>query len=270
MISENVLTFIIDKKLDPIIDCKYCNINLKDIQNDINTKITNDNIILNTVPNSGAQCIDFINDFLYDKWLKENLHIKSFVDISEYVKIQHYQHPDVSEEYFQRYYEYYANCFEMIKNLIYNYYYDIILQYDSKLRREILKNKKNEYRFNQLDNLIEKFDIENNYSFNILNKMYSIHSDGIYRNSLISASKQELVNIDRYEDYKNNLNVLFSQNVNIFNKLKILLKAYYFCYITNFVIRQYIFDDSAMGKLLLEVYNNTNFARPIVNFDVIF
>ena len=271
MIDKNTLTFIINRNVDPIIDCKYCNINLNDIDHTMIYKNKNNGIILNTVPVSGEQCLDFTDEFLYDKWLKKNLYKDSILSIEDYIEIYHKQNPEIDKNYFKKYYEYHVNCFDMIKNLIYDYYWNFIIINAPKIKSELYfsKSKKTFQNFEHVNKCINNLDVENNYTFDHLNKMYSIHSDGIYRNSLISVNKKEFIDVNKYDDYKNNLNI-FTKNVDMYNKLKILIKAYYYCSLTNFVIRQYVFKDTVIDKILLEVYNNTNFSRPIANFDVIF
>lgn len=266
MINKNILTFIISKEIDPIIDCKYCTLNLNNIHND-NIDINEcEGIVLNVVPRTDVELLKFIDKFLFVQTLNKNLfHCDKFLQREEYINIHKNEYPT---NFLTKFYNYHVNCYDMLKRITYDYYKEFICK-NKKRFDEVIHSIKN-IEFNKVNSFIDELDrIELGFSYNQINKMYSVHSDGIYKNALIHSHNHEFIT-DQNEQ-KKHMNILFDRVVLISNKLKLLVKAYFYCATTNSIIKQFKFNtDCEVDKIILEIYNNTKFARPITNFDVIF
>ena len=265
MIDNNVLTFIISKKIDPIIDCKYCNINLNNIYKD--TDVNEDcGITLNTVPQTDADLLKFVDKFLFAQTLNKNLfHSDKFLQRNEYIDLYKNKY---SENFLSKFYNYHVNCYDMLKRITYDYFQQFIGENIKKFNEFIYSIKNID--FCKVNSFIDEFDrVQVGFSYNQINKMYFIHTDGIYKNALIHSNDYEFIT-DQNEQ-KKHMNILFDKIVQMSNKLKLLVKVYFYCAITNSIIKQIKFNPyNEVDKIILEMYNNTKFVRPIANFDVIF
>lgn len=265
---------------------QFASINLADIYKMFDSKMESQKIPykLNYTPNSISECYSLAVTYLKRKWLHDMIVMTEtegpIFNMNDYInrKVKYAllcSNDDHTKEELASYYTnrfiYMSNTFDMLKNILLDYY-DNFISINTRLI-EIKNICAKQESFRAFYKIIQDIDNKECFSFQQYVCHLPIHNNGIFLSNPI-AYEDKVYTVPSDKVALDKIGIMW------YNKLiltaidiKKVLLSYLFAYYTEsiFQIIQLDTSDTAspMDKVVMEVYRSTAFHRPIANFDVI-
>lgn len=249
----------------------------------------------NWTPTSLQDCIDESINYLKKSWIRRlmfNHELSETVSVKEYaIKcaetiLSYSLHNNAKDDsvytydnlvkYFSNEFDYIANTYDLLVRMLNDYWDNFLLPKSINLQERLLKYKN--WHLNEFYKEIMDRDNKEGFSFQQYVCNFSIHNKGIYMVNPISYEHNYVVLDTKIKDTsildKNGI-MWYNRIIGEITRIKKLLITYLYCHFTGNVLQNMIIGDGGSGDaseindMILSIYDNTKFVRPIANFDVI-